>query len=276
MQERVTARVRHDSPEPDLTRQRGSRIDAILESNLLRVGYLPFNLPCTFTTPAGDLVGFDVEMAHMLAEDIGVDLEFISIESGGIGEMLSTGQIDIAMSCIASLPDMYGEVSFSRAYLDLTLALVVEDHMRNSFTDLEAFQLRDVTIALVASHYFENRIRRDLPNAKIIMLKSAEEFFQGEHPVADVLVLTAEEGAAYTYRYPRYTVTKAPIDTKIPASYAVPKGDIEMMEFVSNWVELKRSEGTTDRLYQYWMLGGVTQKKEPRWSIVKDVLHWVE
>ena len=276
MQERVSARVIHEPPGPDLSRQSGPRIDAILESNLLKVGYLPLNLPCTFTTPAKELVGFDVEMAHLLAEDIGVELEFISIESGAIGDMLTSGQIDIAMSCIASLPDMYGEVSFSRSYLDLTLALVVEDHMRDSFTDLEALQQQDITIALVASHYFENRIRRDLPNAKIIILKLAEEFFQGEHPVADVLVLTAEEGAAYTYRYPRFTVIKAPIETKIPASYAVPKGDIEMMEFVSNWVELKRSEGTTDQLYQYWMLGGVTKKKEPRWSIIKDVLHWVE
>jgi len=111
-----------------------------------------------------------------------------------------------------------------------------------------------VTIALVASHYFENRIRRNLPNAEIVVLKSPEEFFQTD-PVADVLVLTAEEGAAYTYRYPRFTVIKAPVDTKIPASYAVPKGDIEMMEFVSNWIELKRSDGTMDQLYQYWMLG---------------------
>lgn len=276
MQERVPVRVRQDFPVPDPARQKGSRLDAILQSQLLKVGYLPHNLPCTFTTPDNKLVGFDIEMAHMLAEDLGVELEFTSIESGGIGEMLTTGQIDIAMSCIASLPDMYREVSFSRAYLHLTVALVVEDHMRNSFSDIEALRQQDVTIALVASDYFTTRIRRALPNAKIVILNSAEEFFQEENPVADVLVLTAEEGAAYTYRYPRYTVTKVPTETKIPTSYALPKGDIEMMEFVSSWVELKQIEGTTDQLYQYWMLGGVTKKKEPRWSVIKDVLHWVD
>lgn len=49
-----------------------------------------------------------------------------------------------------------------------------------------------------------------------------------------------------------------------------------MLEFISNWVELKKSDGTVDTLYQYWMLGGVTKKKEPRWSIIRDVLHWVD
>ena len=63
---------------------------------------------------------------------------------------------------------------------------------------------------------------------------------------------------------------------RLPAGYAVPKGDIEMLEFISNWVDLKRKEGVIDELYAYWMLGGVAETKDPRWSIVRDVLKWVE
>jgi hypothetical protein len=109
-----------------------------------------------------------------------------------------------------------------------------------------------------------------------VVLDSAEEFFVNNKHGAEVLVISAEEGAAYTYRYPRYTVVKTASVVKVPASYALPKGDFEMVEFISNWVDLKRGEGTTDQLYQYWMLGGVTEKKEPRWSIVRDVLHWID
>jgi ABC-type amino acid transport substrate-binding protein len=261
MQERVSTEISHGVTSQDLSRATWSRIDAIRESNLLKVGYRPNNLPCTFLTLKDKLVGFDIEMAHMLAEDLGVALEFHSIESANVGDMLSSGQIDIAMSCIASLPDMYGQVSFSRSYLDLTLSLIVEDHLRNQYSDLEALKKHEeITIALVASHYFGNRITRVLPNARFVILNSAEEFFVGDQPVADVLVLSAEEGTAYTYRYPRYTVVKTPKLVKVPASYAKPKGDVEMMEYISKWVELKQSEGTTDELYQYWMLGGVTAK----------------
>ncbi len=41
-------------------------------------------------------------------------------------------------------------------------------------------------------------------------------------------------------------------------------------------LELKRSEGTIDALYSYWMLGGAAQIRKPRWSVIRDVLGWVD
>jgi ABC-type amino acid transport substrate-binding protein len=228
-------------------------------------------------TSTGDLVGFDVEMAHHLAQDIGVKLEFVPFEFDGLKQMLRSGQIDIAMSCIASLPDRYMKASFSRAYIDLTLAFIVRDHERQLYSDIAALQAEpDLTIALVSSHYFEPRIRSLLPDANIVFLEAAEDFFSGPGSGADALLLSAEEGAAYSYRYPQYTVVRARDgDIRIPAAYAVPKGDIETMEFVSNWVYLKQKDGTVDRLYDYWMLGGASKPREPRWSIISNVLGWV-
>ena len=192
--------------------------------------------------------------------------------------MLASGQVDVAMSCIASLPDRYALASFSRPYLDLTLAFIVRDHERELFSQLDALKAeRDLTIALVSSHYFAPKIKRLLPNANIVQLEAAEDFFNGNGQGADALLLSAEEGSAYSYRYPRYAVAKLDRGSiRLPAGYAVPKGDIEMLEFISNWVDLKRKEGVIDELYAYWMLGGAAKTKEPRWSIVRDVLNWVE
>lgn len=272
MEERVKATVREKPGEPDEKRAVGSRLDAILESGILKVRYRTNNLPCTFVTPGGSLVGFDIEMAHMLAEDLKVDIEFTAVDSGNAGLMLSAAQIDIAMSCIPGLPDLYRKVSFSRSYMELTMALVVPDHMRDNYGNVEDLRNQDITIALVGSHYFESRIHRMLPQAKTVILKSAEDLFGDYTHGAQVLVISAEEGAAYAFRYPRYTVVETQKSIKIPAGYAVPKGDIEFVEFISNWVDLKRSEGTIDDLYEYWMLGGVTKVKQPRWSVVRDVL----
>ena len=57
--------------------------------------------------------------------------------------MLASGQVDMAMSCIASLPDRYAYASFSRPYLDLTLAFIVPDHEREVFSDLDLLRERD-------------------------------------------------------------------------------------------------------------------------------------
>jgi Na+/H+-dicarboxylate symporter len=278
MEERVDASVSETVPEPSASVIPGSRIDHILDSGVLQVGYRPNNLPCSFLTPEVKLVGFDVEMAHRLAQDIGTRLEFVPFEFDRLNDMLNSGQIDMAMSCIASLPDRYALASFSRAYLDLTLAFIVPDHERQLYADMEQLRKKkDLTIALVSSHYFEPKIRSLLPDASIIFLEGAEDFFNGGGMGADALLLSAEEGAAYSYRYPRYTVVKAQRGSiRLPAGYAVPKGDIEMMEFVSNWIDLKTKEGTVEQLYDYWMLSGVAKSEEQRWSIVRNVLGWVD
>ena len=278
MEERVDARVSLSVPDASDTLIPGSRLDHILDSGVLQVGYRPNNLPCSFLTPEGKLVGFDVEMAHILAQDIGTRLEFVPFEFDRLHSMLNSGQIDMAMSCIASLPDRYALATFSRAYLDLTLAFIVPDHERQLYADVEQLRRKkDLTIALVSSHYFEAKIRSLLPNASIVFLEGAEDFFDGGGRGADALLLSAEEGAAYSYRYPRYTVVKAQGGgIRLPAGYAVPKGDIETMEFVSNWIDLKTKEGTVDQLYDYWMLGGVAKPREPRWSVIRDVLGWVD
>jgi len=155
---------------------------------------------------------------------------------------------------------------------------MVSDHERGLFGDLELLREREkLTIAMVSTHYFESRIRRLLPDAEFVYLEAAEDFFNGGDQGADALLLSAEEGAAYSYRYPRYAVARAGGGgIRLPAAYAVPKGDVEMMEFVSNWIELKRKDGTIDGLYDYWMLGGAAKIKKPRWSVIRNVLGWVD
>jgi Na+/H+-dicarboxylate symporter/ABC-type amino acid transport substrate-binding protein len=278
MEERVPAQINAPTMATNSTKLAGFRLDHILETGVLQVGFRPNNLPCSFLTPEGQLVGFDVEMAHLLAQDIGVSLEFVPFEFERLEGMLGSGEIDIAMSCIASLPDRYARSSFSRSYLDLSLAFIVPDHERHVFADMELLQKkRDLTIAVVSSHYFEPKIRSVLPESKVVLLEAAEDFFNGSDRGADALLLSAEEGGAYSYRYPRYAVVKAAGGgIKLPASYALPKGDIEMVEFVSNWIDLKVKEGSVQSLYDYWMLGGAAKGREPRWSVVRDVLGWVD
>jgi ABC-type amino acid transport substrate-binding protein len=278
MEERVSARVTDTVPEASVTQLAGTRLDHILRTGVLQVGYRPKNLPCSFLTPQGVLVGFDVEMAHILAEDIGVDLEFVPFEFDGLERMLASGQIDMAMSCIAALPDRFAIASFSQPYIDLHLSFVVPDHERELYSDLDTLRTKqDLTIALVSSHYFLPRLRGLLPDAEIVILEAAEDFFSRDDHNADALLLSAEEGAAYAYRYPRYTVARARSGgIRYPAAYAVPKGDTEMQAFVSNWVDLKRKDGTVEALHEYWMLGGASRPRTPRWSVIRDVLGWVD
>ncbi len=271
------SRVTTDLPEPDVTRLAGPRVDHILSSGVLAVGYRPNNLPCSFITPAGRLVGFDVEMAHLLAEDLGVELEFVPFEFEDLAYMLGSGQIDIAMSCVASLPDRFAFASFTRPYLELKLGLVVLDHERELFENPDELrELESITIAQVSTSYHQERLKRFLPQAEFVQLEYAEDFFASGERVADALILTVEEGTAYAYRYPPYSVIPSPGNLGLPAAYAVPRGDVDMIEFLNNWIGLKQMEGSIDMLYRYWMLGGAAERREPRWSVLRNVLGWID
>ena len=68
-----------------------------------------------------------------------------------------------------------------------------------------------VKVALIHTNYHEERLKYLIPNAEIVKLESAEQFFVDKSHGADALVLTVEEGSAYAYRYPQYTVIEPPV-----------------------------------------------------------------
>jgi ABC-type amino acid transport substrate-binding protein len=87
--------------------------------------------------------------------------------------------------------------------------------------------------------------------------------------------MPAESGSVLTLLYPKYTVVvPEPGIVKIPLAYAVARHDQDFAQFMNAWVELKRRDGTIDALYSHWILGKQAAKYEPRWSIMRNLLHW--
>jgi len=52
--------------------------------------------------------------------------------------------------------------------------------------------------------------------------------------------------------------------------------DQQFLDFINAWLGLKKTEGTLDQLYDKWILGKVGKQKEPRWSVIRNLLHWVD
>jgi ABC-type amino acid transport substrate-binding protein len=95
-------------------------------------------------------------------------------------------------------------------------------------------------------------------------------------PVFDALLMSAEEGAAWSIRFPRYTlVTPTPV-LLAPFGYAAVPGDGQLLAFFDAWLQNARSAGIVDGLYRYWMLGEIDATRPPRWSIAHDVLGWLD
>lgn len=93
----------------------------------------------------------------------------------------------------------------------------------------------------------------------------------------DALLFLAEPGSAWTLIYPAYTVVvPQPHPVTIPVVYPMSKKDPKLRDFVNAWLELKKRDGTIGKVFEHWILGKGATTKTPRWSIIRDVLHWVE
>ena len=255
------------------------RLAAIEKRGSLRVGYLKDSLPFAFRNDKGEVVGFDVEMAHHLATDLDVDLELVRIKREDISKLFKSGQVDIVMSGLAVTPTRARQWEFGTAAMDLTLGFLVPDHQRKKYTDLDALRLRDdVTLGVVQSDpAFSRWVQQSLPLADIVEIPSPRAFLRGEREDLDAVVYSAEGGSAWTLIYPHYSiVVPQKMLVKVAMGYPSPRGDAEWSGFISTWVEMNTKNGVVDRLFQHWIGGGGAKPKEPRWSVIRDVLHWVD
>jgi hypothetical protein len=92
-----------------------------------------------------------------------------------------------------------------------------------------------------------------------------------------VIVAPAERGSVMTLLDPRYSVViPEPGLIKVPLAYPVTRRDPEWLHFLDTWIELKRKDDTIDALYSHWILGKSAARRQPRWSVLRNVLHWVE
>jgi ABC-type amino acid transport substrate-binding protein len=110
-----------------------------------------------------------------------------------------------------------------------------------------------------------------------VVLASHRAFFEQEDDSIDVMLLSAERGSAWTLTYPQFSVVvPQPEVIRVPVAFPLREGDERMREFVNHWIEVRRRNGTFDRLYEHWILGRSPEADSQRWSVIRDVLHWVD
>ena len=254
-------------------------LQRIRETGVLRVGYHRDHLPFSYFSESGELIGFDIDMAQLLAREMNVKLEFFPFEFDTMAAQLDARQFDLIMAGVAVTTPRLEKMSFSVPYMEATMAFIVPDHRRNEFAGSQAVKSISglkIGIPYMADYLFD-KVKSYLSQAEIIPLKSPREFFEANEQQFDALLWGAENGAAWTLLYPQFqAVVPVPDLVKIPLAYPIGGGDKEFADFVSQWIQLKKNGLEYPRLYDHWILGKTAVAKQPRWSVVRDVLKWVD
>ena len=141
----------------------GATVDGIhlVNADALTVcTHIPYK-PFQFTDDSGEVVGFDVDLVDLLAQDMGVDTNVVSVDWNQItsGAVLAAGKCDLAMGGATITPKRQEVVLFSDPYFNATQALLVKkDSGYKGLEDLDGKRLgtqTDTTGAIYADKHAE-------------------------------------------------------------------------------------------------------------------------
>lgn len=254
-------------------------LDDIKARGALRAGFLPDSLPFAYRNAARDIVGFDVAMAQALARELHLRLQLVPLTRESAMAALSNSACDLLMSGVPLTTERAADTVFSQPYLDETIALIVPDHLRDRFATWSGIRaLPHLQLGIPDVPYYVDKVVAALPGAEVTRFQSVEAMFNdGKARALDAFVLTAERGSAWTLLHPELSVVvPTPGLVKVPLAYPVARRDAAFAAFIDKWIELKRKDGTIERLYDYWILGRNASPERKRWSVIRNVLHWVE
>ncbi|HEX9174294.1 MAG TPA: transporter substrate-binding domain-containing protein [Telluria sp.] len=116
-------------------------LDTVRARGALRIAmegtYPPFN----FKDPkTGQLTGYDVEVANLLAARLGLRPEFVTTEWAAILAGLATGKYDVIVSQVGITPKRQQAFDFSEPYTWSRPQLIVRKNERVSYTSLAALK----------------------------------------------------------------------------------------------------------------------------------------
>lgn len=258
--------------------QQQSRLDLIIARKSIRVGYSSFSLPYTFRNIDGNLVGFDVELINQFAKDLNIDLSFNQVKDNTkVAELLSNGSIDIFIGGHAITPGRALTVAFSDSYSFHTAGVIVKDSKRAQFANVGSInEIKDLTLGVGSSKYYQDIIKEYFPNAQITDVNNVRLFLKDRYKEVDALVYSTESGSAWSMLYADYSaVIPKGLKLRVPVAFMLPKGELDLVQYMNTWLNLTKESGMQDKVYNNWILGKNPKAKKPRWSVMKDVLGWI-
>ena len=92
-----------------------SVIETIKKRGVIKIG-LDLFVPWSMRDKNGDLIGFEPDVGRKLAEDMGVEVEFVPTKWAGIIPALVAGKFDVIISGMTVTPSRNLTVNFSEPH----------------------------------------------------------------------------------------------------------------------------------------------------------------
>ena len=210
-------------------------LDEIKESGTINIGVFSDKNPFGYVDENGEYQGYDVYFGNRLAEDLGVEVNYVSTEAASRIEYLQTGKVDIILANFTVTPERAEEVDFALPYMNVALGVVSPDsHVITSLDDLTADDPVIVISGTTAETYLTENYP-DLTLQKYDAYAQAKTALENGNGVAWANDNT--EVIAYALQNEGYTVGIPSLGSSDTIAPAVTKGNTTLLDWINDEIK---------------------------------------
>lgn len=213
-------------------------IDVIQQRGSMMVGMATF-VPWAMRDSQGKLVGFEIDVATKLAQDLGVKLELVPTAWDGIIPALIAGKFDIIIGGMTITTKRNLTVNFSAPYDYAGTSLAVAATMQKDFK-LDMLNSPSVTIACRrgstactnAGEFFPKATLRQFDDDAAMtqeVLNGNANAFAASEPLPSRTSIE-NPGKLFT------PLSQQEQFNRLPSGMAIRKGDVDTLNVLNNWI----------------------------------------
>lgn len=210
------------------------RVERIVKKGILRVGTTADYKPFTYKEN-GEYAGYDIEVAKLLAKELGVELEIVPTTWKTMLEDLKKDKYDIAMGGITRTVKRQVEAEMSNPYLVFGKCYLVRKGDTTKYNSIEVVNNPNVRVGVNIGGTNEVFANVYLPKATIIRYKNNLDVpVAVENGEVDVMITETPEAITYEKNNPK--LKGALVDTPLTKSqmgYIVKKDQIHLLNTVN-------------------------------------------
>ena len=229
-----------------------SVIETIKKRGVIKIGLSLF-VPWSMRDKKGELIGFELDVGRQLAEDMGVEAEFLVTSWDGIIPALVAGKFDAIISGMSVTAQRNLTVNFSNPYAYSGLTVLANRQMTEGFT-LEDFDREDVIFATRRGATPAVVIAEMFPNAQLLQFDedraAAQEVLNG-NAHATMAAQPTPNREANNYPDTLYVPFDKLWDPRGEA-FAIRKGDPDALNYFNNWISQAWRTGWLQARHDYW------------------------
>jgi polar amino acid transport system substrate-binding protein len=226
------------------------RLQDILDKGVVRIG-VPIDVPpFGFTDQNQEPVGLDVDLAGMVAKELGVELELQQITGINRIPFLMTDKVDIVIAVMGATPERAKQIAFTSPYASLYLGVYgPADIEVTSAEELGSYRVgvpRGTTqdISLTAMN----------PDANIVRFEddatSAAAILSGQ---VDLFATANIVGQDLIKRNPDANLELKFVIRNSPAHMGVRHNEFDLLRWLDTFIFYNRMTGKLEELHQKWL-----------------------